>query len=88
MTMLNKDTKKAKRFMDAREWAMCKYANSIWSVYDRPSATKVAISKEIESRLHSVFYHSANSFAFTCSGYDSEGNLIVVTRCNTYKIIR
>ena len=87
MTRLSKKTKKAQGFLNDRERAMCKYANSIWSVYDRPSATKVAISKEIESCLRSVFYHGANSFSFTCSGYDSEGNLIVITRSNVYQIM-
>lgn len=86
-TGINKNTKKAKGFLKAREWAMCKYNNSIYCIYDRPSATKVAISREIENRLHHVLYHGGNSFSFTCSGYDSEGNLIVETKCNTYKII-
>lgn len=88
MITLNKNTKKAQGFLNDREWAMCKYNNSIYNIYARPSSTKIEISKDIESRLHSVFYHGGNSFSFTCSGYDIEGNLIVETRCNTYKIIR
>ena len=87
MITLNKNTKKAQGFLNDREWAMCKYSNSIYSIYDRPSATKVAISREIENRLHSVFYHGGSSFSFTCSGYDTEGNLIIATKRNTYKII-
>ena len=88
MITLNKNTKKAQGFLKDREWAMCKYSNSVFSIYDRPSRTKIAVAREIENRLHSVFYHGGNSFSFTCSGYDIEGNLIVETRCNTYKIIR
>ena len=87
MITLNKNTKKAQRFLKDRKWAECKMNNSIYSIYDRPSCTKVAISREIENRLHSVFYHGGSSFSFTCSGYDKDNNLIVETRSNTYKII-
>lgn len=88
MVTISKNVKKARRFLEDREWAMCKLNNSIYTIYDRPSKAKIEIAREIENRLHSVFYHGANSFSFTCSGYDTEGNLIVETRCNTYKIIR
>lgn len=87
MITLNKNTKKAQAFLKDREWAICKHNNSIYSIYDHPSSAKEAISREIENRLHSVFYHGGNSFSFTCSGYDIAGNLIVETRNNTYKII-
>lgn len=88
MITLNKNTKKAQAFLKDRERSMCKYNNSIYSIYDRPSSAKIAISREVENRLHSVFYHGGSSFSFTCSGIDKEGNLIIETRCNTYKIIR
>ena len=84
---LDRNSEKHQKFLNDREWAMCKYANSIYSVYARPSSTKINIAREIENRLHSVFYHGGSSFSFTCSGYDIEGNLIIMTRCNTYKII-
>ena len=87
MITLNKNTKKAQGFLNDREWAMCKYNNSIYNIYARPGSTKIAIAREIENRLHSVFYHGGSSFSFTCSGYDKDNNLIVETRCNTYKII-
>ena len=87
MITLNKNTKKAQGFLRDRERAMCKYSNSIYCIYDRPGSTKIEIAREIENRLHSVYYHGGSSFFFTCSGYDTEGNLIVETRCNTYKII-
>lgn len=87
MITLNKNTKKAQAFLKDREYAKNNGNYSIYSIYDRPSRTKVAISLEIENRLHSVFYHGGSSFSFTCSGYDKDHNLIVETRSNTYKII-
>ena len=87
MTTLNKNTKKAKAFLKAREWAKINGNYSIYSIYARPSNIKIDIARELENRLHSVFYHGGNSFSFTCSGIDKDGNLIIETRNNTYKII-
>jgi hypothetical protein len=87
MTTLNKNTKKAQGFLQSREWAKSKGNYSIFSVYDRPSNIKVNIAKEIEQRLTDVVYHNGNSFAFTCSGYDKDNNLIVETKSSTYKIL-
>lgn len=87
MTTLNKNTKKAQGFLQAREWAKNRNQFSIYSIYDKPSAIKVAVAQEIEHRLTKVVYHCGSSFAFTCSGYDTEGNLIVETKSSTYKIL-
>ena len=87
MKTLNKNTKKAQGFLQAREWAKNRNNFSIFSIYERPSSIKVAVAQEIEHRLSKVVYHSGSSFSFTCSGYDTEGNLIVETKSSTYKII-
>ena len=87
MITLNKNTKKAQEFLCARERAQCRGSDSIYSIYDRPGSIKLNIARGIEDRLHSVFYHGGSSFSFTCSGYDKDNNLIVETKCNTYKII-
>lgn len=87
MITLNKNTKKAQAFLKDREWAKSNGNYSIYSVYARPSNIKINIAREIENRLHGVVYHGGGSFAFTCSGYDKDNNLIVETRSSTYKII-
>lgn len=87
MLTLNKNTKKAKGFLRDREWAKNKGNFSIHSVYAKPSTIKLVIAKEIEQRLNSVVYHNGNSFYFTCSGIDRQGNLIIETKSNTYKIV-
>ena len=87
MITLNKNTKKAQGFLQAREWAENNGNYSIYSIYARPSFEKISISKEIERRLNDLIFHNGNSFTFTCSGYDKDNNLIVETRSNTYKII-
>lgn len=87
MITLNKNTKKAKAFLKAREWAKNNDNYSIYSIYARPSFEKISISRKIESNLDSVIFHGGNSFCFTCSGIDAEGNLIVLTKDNTYKIL-
>ena len=87
MITLNKNTKKAQGFLNAREWAKNKGNYSIYSLYARPSFEKISISREIESRLSAVLFHCGNRFCFTCSGIDAEGNIIVETQSNTYKII-
>ena len=87
MTILNKNTKKAKAFLKARENAKNNGNYSIYSIYARPSFEKISISQEIENRLHSVFYHNGNTFCFTCSGIDAEGNIIVLTKSSEYKIL-
>ena len=87
MTILNKNTKKAKDFLKARENAKNNSNYSIYSIYARPSSEKISISRKIERSLNSVLFHCSNTFCFTCSGIDAEGNLIVLTKGNTYKIL-
>ena len=87
MITLNKNTKKAQGFLHDREYAENKGNYTIYSVYDKPSTIKLVIAKEIEQRLNNVVYHNGNSFCFTCSGIDRQGNLIVETKSNTYKIV-
>lgn len=87
MITLNKNTKKAQGFLNAREWAKNNGNYSIYTIYARPSFEKISISRKIENCLNSVIFHSGNSFCFTCSGIDAEGNLIVLTKSNTYKIL-
>lgn len=87
MTTLNKNTKKAEAFLQARESAKNNGNYSIYSIYARPSSTKIAISREIESRLSAVLFHCGNSFCFTCSGIDAKGNLIILTKDKAYKIL-
>lgn len=87
MTTLNKNTKKALRFLEAREWAKNNGNYSIYSIYACPSFEKISISRKIENSLNDLIFHCGNSFCFTCSGIDAEGNLIVLTKDNTYKII-
>lgn len=87
MTTLNKNTKKAKAFLKAREWAKNKGNYSIYSLYARPSFEKISISRKIENSLNHLIFHGGNTFCFTCSGIDAEGNLIVLTKDNTYKIL-
>ena len=87
MITLNKNTKKAQGFLQAREWAENNGNYSIYSVYAHPSFAKISISRKIENSLDSVIFHNGNSFCFTCSGIDAEGNLIILTKDNTYKIV-
>lgn len=87
MTTLNRNTKKAQGFLKSREYAKNSGNYSIFSVYDRPSYTKINIAQDIEKRLSSVVYHNGNSFCFTCSGYDKDGNLIILTKSSEYKIL-
>ena len=87
MTILNKNTKKAQAFLKSRNFAKINGNYSIYSVYARPSNIKINIAREIEKQLNNVVYHNGNSFCFTCSGIDKDGNLIIETRSNTYKII-
>ena len=87
MITLNKNTKKAQGFLHDREYAKNKGNYTIYSVYGKPSTIKLVIAKEIEQRLNNVVYHNGNSFCFTCSGIDRQGNLIVETKSNTYKIV-
>ena len=86
MTKLNKNTKKAQGFLQGREYGLRNHNFSIYSIYKNPSYTKIKIAEEIEKRLSNVIYHNGNSFNFTCSGFDTEGNLTVETKCNTYLI--
>ena len=87
MTTLNRNTKKAEAFLKARKRAENNGNYSIYSIYARPSFEKISISRKIESSLNALIFHGGNSFAFTCSGIDAEGNLIVLTKDNTYKIL-
>ena len=87
MTTLNKNTKKAKAFLKAREWAKNNGNYSIYSIYAHPSFEKISISRKIENSLNDLIFHSGNSFCFTCSGTDADGNLIVLTKDNKYKIL-
>ena len=87
MTTLNKNTKKAQGFLKAREWAKNNGNYSIYSIYAHPSFEKISISLEIERRLNDLIFHCGNTFCFTCSGIDAEGNLIVLTKDNKYKIL-
>ena len=87
MIKLNKNTKKAQAFLKDREYAKNNGNYSIYSVYARPSNIKINIAQDIEKRLNSVVYHNGNSFCFTCSGIDMDGNLIVETKSSTYKIV-
>lgn len=87
MITLNKNTKKAQGFLNDRESAKREGNYSIYSIYERPSNIKINISREIENRLNNVVYHNGNSFSFTCSGYDKDNNLIVLTKSSEYKIL-
>lgn len=87
MTTLNKNTKKAEAFLKARENAKNNGNYSIYSIYARPSFEKISISRKIENSLNDLIFHCGNCFCFTCSGIDAEGNLIVLTKDNTYKIL-
>ena len=87
MTTLSKNTKKAEAFLKAREQAKNNGNYSLYSIYAHPSFEKITITREIENRLSDVLYHGGNSFCFTCSGFDAEGNLIIETKSNTYKIL-
>lgn len=84
---LNKNTKKAQAFLKDRESAKNNGNYSIYSIYERPSSTKLNIAREVENRLHGVVYHGGSSFAFTCSGYDKDGNLVILTKSSEYKIL-
>lgn len=84
---LNKNTKKAQAFLKDRERAKNNGNYSIYSIYERPSSTKINIAREIEKRLTSVVYHNGNSFCFTCSGIDKDGNLVILTKSSEYKIL-
>lgn len=87
MMTLNKNTKKAQAFIQSREWAKSRGNYSIYSVYARPSNIKINIAQDIEKRLTSVVYHNGNSFCFTCSGIDTDGNLVILTKSSEYKIL-
>lgn len=87
MATLNKNTKKAQAFLRDREYGIHNGNYSIYSIYERPSNTKVYLAREIEKRLTSVVYHNGNSFCFTCSGIDKDGNLVILTKSSEYKII-
>lgn len=87
MITLNKNTKKAQAFLQAREYARNSGNYSIYSVYARPSNIKINIAQDIEKQLNSVVYHNGNSFCFTCSGIDTDGNLVILTKSSEYKIL-
>jgi hypothetical protein len=87
MITLNRNTKKAQAFLTDREWAKNNGNFSIYSIYERPSSTKINIAQDIEKRLTSVVYHNGNSFCFTCSGIDKDGNLVILTKSSEYKIL-
>ena len=87
MITLNKNTKKAQAFLRGRDYAKSNGNYSIYSVYARPSNIKINIASEIEKRLTSVVYHNGNSFCFTCSGIDKDGNLVILTKSSEYKIL-
>ena len=87
MKTLNKNTKKAKGFLKDRETAKMKGNYSIFSIYARPSSNKVEIARKIEKCFIDVVYHHGSCQCFICSGYDTKGNLIILTKDNTYKII-
>lgn len=87
MITLNKNTKKAQAFLKGREYGIRNGNYSIYSIYARPSNIKLNIASEIENRLTCVIYHNGNSFCFTCSGYDDDGNLIILTKSSEYKIL-
>lgn len=87
MTTLNKNTKKAQWFLHARESAKNNGNYSIYSIYERPSSTKVNLAREIENKLNNVVYHGGSSFCFTCSGIDKDGNLVILTKSSEYKIL-
>lgn len=87
MIKLNKNTKKAQAFLKDREWAKNNGNYSIYSIYERPSSTKLNIAREVENRLNNVVYHNGNSFCFTCSGIDKDGNLVILTKSSEYKIL-
>lgn len=87
MITLNRNTKKAQAFLRDRDYAKSNGNYSIYSVYARPSNIKINIARDIEKRLTSVIYHNGNSFCFTCSGYDKDGNLVILTKSSEYKIL-
>lgn len=87
MTELNKNTKKAQCFLSAREKALQEGNFTIYAIYARPSETKKEIAQKIKRQYKSVVFHSGNCSLFTASGIDEEGNTIILTKDNEYKIV-
>lgn len=90
MTTLNKNTKKARGFINSYRRAREELNTSIYSIYEHPSSIKVNIAREIEQRAGKaqVYYFGGNSFTFTC-GYVEEGTgeLFIETKSNIYRIV-
>lgn len=87
MTELNKNTKKAQSFLTARENALKNGNFSIFALYSSPSYSKQKIAERIQQKYKNVVFHSGNCCTFTASGIDAEGNVIILTKENEYKIV-
>lgn len=90
MITLNKNTKKAKAFIEAFMRAKREGNTSLYSIYARPSAIKLNIARAIENKAGDarVYYMGGNSFNFTCGYFDDRFAfaLFIETKNNTYKI--
>ena len=89
METLNKNTKRAKRWIN--DYFNSHYF-SVMSYYGRPSARKISIENDIKEKMYKMDCKnyavlSGNSFNFTC-GYTSkdENTIYIETVGNTYKI--
>lgn len=88
-TKLNKETKKAERWIDSYNRADC---HSVEDFYSRPSYNKISAERKCIERMNEINGYgfrilSGNSSFFTC-GYKSENGdtLYIETACNTFEI--